>query len=198
MLHIHRTIKIVCAIGLTLAAQLSFAQKPMDVQYVRPGVDFSAYTQVVLHPLDLSKAKVVPPAWAEDKSPKVWNLEGRDVAAVQALYHDAIKTEVEKDARFKVVPFTGPGILEVEVKITSLTPFAAKDEKVMTRGSGEITVQVEMIDGATGDLLAIIAGDQQVGEKFQQASIDTDRANVAGLFKVWGERLLAQLQASQR
>ena len=186
------------AASLLIAAQLSFAQEPLDVQYVRPGVDFSTYTQLIVHPLDLAKAKVIPPAWAEDKSPKKWNLNEADIVATQAVFYETIKTEVERDSRFKVVPFTGPGILEVEVKVTSVMPFAAKDEKVMTKGSGEISVQVEMIDGASGDLLAVFAGSQAVGDTYQQVSIVTNKANVQALFKVWGERLLAQLEAQQK
>lgn len=184
------------AAGLLLVSSVSVALDKLKVDYVRPGVDFSQYDSVYLYPLDFSKAKVVKPAWAEAGLPQKWDISHADQARVQSLFLDTIKQEVEKDTRFKVVDRVAGKTLEVEVSITRLMPYAARGEDVMTKGTGEITVKVSITDGATGDLLGIMTGDQAVGESYQQNSIESDEANVRGLFKTWGERVRARLQAT--
>ena len=189
--------------GLALLAMLvvapaGLALERLEAEYVRPSVDFSQYTQVMIHPLHLDRTKVIPPAWAEDKSPGKWALEAESVKFVQDLFLSTLKAQVEQDARFKVVPFTGPGIMEIEVRIVSLTPFAARNEKVMTKGTGEIQVRAEFTDGASGTLLGVLSGVQTVGSDYQPNSIDTNKANTEALFKAWGKRLLDHLRAAQR
>ncbi|AFU98563.1 hypothetical protein M5M_06840 [Simiduia agarivorans SA1 = DSM 21679] len=186
------------ALLLLVTAPWAAALEQLEVEYVRPGVDFSQYTQVMIHPLNLERTKVIPPAWASDQSRKHWDLSADDRAFTQQLFLSTLTAEVEKDSRFHVVPFTGPGIMELEVKITSVTPFANRDEQVVTKGSGEISVRAEFIDGASGDLIAVLSGDQSVGDSYQLNSIDTNRANVERLVTAWGKRLLNHLRAAQR
>lgn len=183
---------------LIIGAPWAVALEQLEVEYLRPGVDLSQYTQVMIHPLNLDRTKVIPPVWADDQNPKKWSPQLRDTQVVKDRFYTTIKSQVEQDARFKVVPFTGPGILEIEMKVTSITPFAKRDEKVITKGSGEISVRAEVVDGASGDLIAVLSGDQTVGEQYQEKSIDTDRANLDRLFTLWGKRLLDHLRAAQR
>lgn len=184
------------AAGLLLASSMSYALETLKVDYVRPGVDFSQYDKVYLYPLNFSKAKVVQPAWGDASLPQKWDISHADQAWIQSLFLDTIKQEVEKDSRFKVVNQVEAKTLELDVSITRLMPYAARGEDVITKGTGEITVKVSITDGATGELLGIITGDQSVGDSYQQNSIETDEANVRGLFKVWGERVRTKLQGT--
>lgn len=193
---ITRMISVVALTAATLFGNaLAHAQTPLEVEYVRPGVDFGQYTQINLSPLDVTSTKLVPAAWDDTKKVTAWNPSKKVIKQLQSVYHDTVKAHIEANPNYKVVPFTGPKVLEIEVKITRVTPYTTDDKNAMVKGSGEISVQVELIDGKSGDLLAIVAGDQQVGEGFKPRSMTTDRENLKALFATWGDRIVAKLSA---
>lgn len=181
---------VACFIGATQ----SYAQQTLEIEYVRPGTDFSGYTGIFIHPMDLGHAKVVPPPWAEDRSPSVWALSPESVSVFQQRFGEVMAEEIEANSSYKVTSSSGPGVLEVDIKVTSVTPYVTRGEDVIKKGTGEISIQAELIDGATGDLLMVIAGDQEVGEEYKQNSIDTDLENIDELYSLWGQRLVQRLQ----
>ena len=72
--------------------------------------------------------------------------------------------------------------------LLTLTPYASTDEKVMTKGSGEITVQVQLKDGNNGALLGIYEGIQPVGKEYQEHTLLTADNNLKVLFSIWGRQ----------
>ena len=75
------------------------------------------------------------------------------------------------------------------IAIVSLTPYALPDEKVVTKGSGELTMQVELRDALSRELLAIYEGDQPVGEEYQENTALSAEHNVKALFATWGKKV---------
>jgi hypothetical protein len=68
-------------------------------------------------------------------------------------------------------------------------PYAEIDQKVTTRGSGEMRIQAELRDAQSEELLAIYEGPQEVGQNYK-ANTDFARIeNLKGLFDFWGRRI---------
>ncbi len=124
---VRKTVIVACLVG----ALPSYAQQPLEVEYVRPGADASKYTGILIRPMDLSRAKVVPPPWADDRSPSAWALKPENINIFQERYHDVMTEEIEADGNYKVVSEPGPGVLELDVRITSVTPYAKRGEDVI-------------------------------------------------------------------
>jgi len=60
---------------------------------------------------------------------------------------------------------------------------------VITKGSGEIRIQVTLRNAMTGVLLAIYEGDQQVGDQYQENTDLASRKDAQALFVVWGQKI---------
>jgi len=177
--------------AFTLAAQ---ASTETEVVYVRPGEDFSQYTQFVVTPLNLSDTKLVPPPWVENPKPSVWKLSKKDIEFIRGLYIDSISKGIHTSGKFKSVNKASEQAIQVDVKITRLTPWAAKGEaEAQTLGSGELAFHAELRDSVNGNLLVIVEGVQQVGKNYQVNKRLNHEHNLKEHFESWGEALSAAL-----
>ena len=68
-------------------------------------------------------------------------------------------------------------------------PYAERQEKATTKGSGEMRIHVETRDAQTGELLGIFAGAQEVGKDYQPNTDFTREKNLKKLFDSWGRRI---------
>lgn len=174
---------------LMLFSMPSFAQKETSVTYVRPGVDFAKYTEFLVTPLDMSDLKLVPPPWVEDTKPGKWNLNDADIALINSLYQENIAKGIHNKGKFNSVIVPTVQAIQVDMKITRLTPWAAKGESVETQGSGELKFEAELRDALTGDLLVLLEGLQQVGKNYQANTRLNHEHNLKAHFERWGEAL---------
>lgn len=193
----------VLGLAITLAVlPLQNAQansSEVEVSYVRPGVDYSQYQSFLIKPLELNDTLLIPPPWVEGKAgqPRPWRISQKNALFLQGQYSNAMKAELEQKGGYKLVAEPAVGVLEVEIEIVSLTPYAEPGDKVITRGSGEMTIHAEVRDARSGDLLVIYEGDTPVGEDYHehtQFSVDQD---VEALFAAWGEYLRLALDEAK-
>lgn len=178
--------------GITLVCTLPGVNaeeaRPLKVEYERPGTDYSQYGSLLINDLDVSNTKIVPPPWKTDK-PFKWNVTDKNVEALQAAFHEAMRDNISANDGYPIVAGPGPGILEISVKIVSFMPYAERDENVTTRGSGEMRIQAELRDSQTEELLAIYEGPQEVGRNYKANSDFSRLENLRGLFSLWGRRI---------
>jgi hypothetical protein len=149
--------------------------------------------------LGVADARVIPPPWVEgkDRNPKKWQLNSKDIQWLKDNYRAAMKEQIEAVGGYAVVSEPRPEALIVDVKIVSLTPYAQRDEDVITKGTGELTIQAELRDSMTRELLAIYEGDQDVGSEYQQNARINKEHNVNALFAAWGEKLRRMMDESR-
>lgn len=165
----------------------------LDTYYQKPGLNLADYDTILLDPLSVSNAKVVPPPWAEDDSPRAWGLNADDIQHLKAAYRSQMKEQLQTDGGYALVAEPTEGALEVSVAIISLTPYAKRDEKVVTKGTGELTVQVQLRDAMSRKLLAVYEGEQQVGEQYQENTRLSAENNLKQVFAQWGEKLRLEM-----
>lgn len=172
----------------------ALAQQAMQPTWVKDGVDFSSYTRYLVKPLVLDDVQLVPPPWAEN--PQEWKLEVREPGKVQQIFRDAIAAELAGESADMLAHEPGPGVLEVEVEILSVTPWLRPGSasqvdgmNVSTLGSGELAATVEMRDAQTRELLAMWAGEKSVGDEYQEFTRENNLNNLEKMFVGFAKRL---------
>jgi hypothetical protein len=172
----------------------AMAQQVMPPTWVKDGVDWSQYSKYLVEPLVLDNVQLVPPPWAEN--PQEWKLEVREPGMVQQIFSDAIASELGGDGAGMLADEPGPGVLEVEVEILSVTPWLRPGSatqvdgmNVSTLGSGELAATVEMRDAQTRELLAIWAGERTVGDEYQEFTRENNLGNLEKMFVGFAKRL---------
>ncbi len=179
--------QIVLALVATALASLSWADA--SVQYARPNVDYSQYKQFVVSPLDISNMRIVPPAWADKPESKKWTMSQKNEDFLRSLYMESITKGIESSGKFKAAKAPGTNTILVEIQLTRLTPWAARGEKVTTKGSGELKFEAELRDAETNDLLVLIEGVQEVGKDYQENTSFNHQHNLKQHFERWGKWL---------
>ena len=184
-------------LGLIGAGQLAGASAediakfaaPLSVEYERPpGVDYSQYDKLIINDLDISDTKILPPPWAADK-PFKWKVSDRNVAALQKEFHASMVDQVSGNNGYDIVAEPEEGAIEMTLTIISFMPYAERKEKVVTKGSGEMHISVEVRDALSGQLLAIYEGTQEVGKDYNENTDFSRQENLKKLFDSWGARL---------
>ena len=180
-------------------ANAAVAQEAMKPTWVKDGVDWAQYTQYLVKPLVLDDVQLVPPPWAEN--PAEWQFEIEDPAVVQEIFRDAIKAGLTGGDIDHLAYAPGPGVLEVEVEILSITPWlrpgsASKVSgmNVTTLGSGELAATIEMRDSQTRELLAMWSGDRAVGDEYKEFTRANNLNNLEKMFAGFAGRLSAAMQ----
>ena len=125
----------------------------------------------------------------EDRNPRKWALSADDIAFAKQAYRSAMKQQLEADGAYPIVEQPAAGVLELSIAIINLTPYAQRDEKVQTRGSGELRMQVELRDAMSRELLAIYEGEQAVGREYQENTPLSAENDMKQLFAEWGAKV---------
>lgn len=165
----------------------SFAA-PLNVQYERPGVDFAQYDKLMINDLDVDNTKIVPPPWTEGQTFR-WEISERNVGALQKEFHESMRDQISGNGGYEIVTRPGEGVMELTLTIVSFMPYAERKEKVITKGSGEMQISVEVRDAKTGVLLAIYEGPQEVGKEYNENTDFSRQQNLKMLFDSWGRRV---------
>ena len=191
-------VTLLAGLAAVLFSGAALAQQAMKPTWAKDGGDWSAYTKYLVKPLVLDDVQLVPPPWAEN--PQEWKLEVRNPGTVQEIFRDAITAELAGGDTKMLAYAAGPGVLEVEVEILSVTPWlrpgsASKVDgmNVSTLGSGELSATVEIRDAQTRELLAMWAGETTVGDEYQEFTRANNLNNLEKMFVAFARRLHAAL-----
>lgn len=158
----------------------------VDVAYVRPGVDFSRYSKLMVDGLGVSYPQDGP------KPPEAEIQRIRDI--FRREFRDAVTD------KYQVVSRPGPDVLRVSAQVVDMKITGAGREydaegrlrDLVARG--ELTFLMEVADSETGEVLAR-AGDRTRDISSPGGGSDWDeieRAAIywAGLFRDWLDRSL--------
>ena len=184
----HKTLllSILCLWGAAVCAAES-----LTPQYMNPDADLSQYDRILLNRLNMDNARIIPPPWVEgaDRYSGKWAMDKNRVKTMQQIFSTQLKQQLEIDGAYVLTEDADEGVLEISIKVISLTPYASHDENVISKGSGELNMQVTLRDAHSGSLLAIFDGEQKVGEHYHKRSDISAMEDVKALFTQWGERI---------
>ena len=185
--------------SLALPFHGATAQTNINASLVQPDAGFEKYNKFMIRPLEIDETVLVPPPWIEgsEGKPRPWNISEKNARFLQKQYHAAMKKQLEELGGYTLVETADDDVLAVEIEIISLTPWAKPEDKVVTKGSGEITFRAEVRDSMTRDLLVMYEGETPVGEDYQEHTEFSVDQNVTALFNQWGEFLRQGLDSQK-
>ena len=171
--------KLITGLMLLLVAGTVIAKNTTPASYVKPGIDLSVYTKVMVKPLNMDNIEVLKPAWEQDND-EVWSFNPEDRTAIQEWFLDAMQRELETEGGYALVSEAADDVLRIEVELLSITPYVKpgtsqgdSEYEISTLGSGDVVVSAEFRDSTTRELLILIEGERTIGEKYKELSRET-------------------------
>ena len=175
----------------------------LDRVYARPDADLSGYTSILLPPVSVAFRR----DWGRGTSAST-RVSSSDAQRIKdrlaTLVHEEMVAELAKGG-YQVVDTPGDDVLEVRMSIENLN-INAPD--VMTAGRsrtyalsvGDMTLQAELRDSTSGDLIARIH-DHEAGREYMSLRMITRVDNVAEARRVasgWAVALRNQLDMAKQ
>jgi hypothetical protein len=135
--------------------------KVVDAAYKRPDASLSAYTKLLLRPIDVQFAKNWDP---KSQGSTLNRMAEPDVEKIKReladVFAEVFKRDMEKGG-YPLVENTGPDVIEMRAAIVNLyiTAPDVSDQTagrtyVYTTNAGEMTLIMQLHDSVTGQLLA--------------------------------------------
>ena len=187
--------KLITGLMLLLITGALMAKNTLPASYVKPGIDLSSYTKVMVKPLNIDNIEVLKPAWEQDNDEE-WSFKPEDRAAIQEWFLDAMQRELETNGGYTLVSAPADDVMRIEVELLSITPYVKpgtqssdSEHVISTLGSGDVVVSAEFRDSQTRELLILIEGERTIGEKYKELSRENHIKNVKGLVAKWGKRI---------
>ncbi len=187
--------KLFTGLLLLILSSTLIAQNTPPATYVKPGIDLSTYTKVMVKPLNLDNIEVLKPVWEQEDSEE-WTLEIEDYKVIQELFMDAMQKELETNGGYAMVADPASDVLRIEVEVLSITPYVKPGTpgndgsyKIETLGSGDLVFSAEFRDSKTRELLILVEGERTIGEKYRKLSPENHLKNITNLFGKWGEKI---------
>ena len=175
----------------------------LDLVYMRPGATLGAYRKVLLRPVNVAFRK----DWEKQPRPGS-RIRGRDQQQIKeelaAIIRDEAARELERGG-YALVDGVAEDVLQVDLSIVDLyvnAPDLSSASRVdsYTVSAGEMTLQAELRDSTSGELLARALDRQVDPEDFQlrlTTRIDNELA-ARRIVQSWAQILRNQLDAARR
>ena len=173
----------------------------LDSMSVRPGIDFKVYKSVLIDPLEIG----FDPNWDpnRDQPELSRRLSPADIEKIKAEmareFRDVFVEELTA-AGYRVVEQPGADTLRLKPALTDVyinapEKMAAGISRTYTKEAGEMTLQLDAHDGATGQLLARVVDHKQDRglEELELTNSVTNRADFRRGVREWAKRLSAAL-----
>ena len=164
----------------------------VDAAYLLPGVDFRAYTKVMLDPTEVSFKR----NWRRDYNAAAIG-GGRITDAEAAQIADQVRTGfgdifagAYREAGYQVVTQAGPDVLRLRTGVINLyldapDQMSAGRTRTYSVEAGEATLVIEARDSLTGALLGRALDRQTAGDFPGLRTSVSNRADFGDLFRRW-------------
>jgi Protein of unknown function (DUF3313) len=177
--------------------------KNVDHVHRRPGVDWKAYTKVLIAPVEVASSK----SW----DPRDYGAMGLSAADVDRMRRELAALTAETFAEvlaaggYTVVQAPGEGVLEVQSNIVNLyinapDTLEAGRSRIYFLNTGQMTLSLALRDSVTGTLLAE-ARDRKRGTEYPWLTIANsvvNRAEAERALKGWAKQLRGNLDAARQ
>jgi hypothetical protein len=173
--------------------------------YTDPGAEWSNYTRINLEAASVEFRK----HWKRDQNRSYpHKVDNDDVEKIKSelaeLFNDIFTTELTENGGYTIVEETGKDVLIIKPAITELD-IAAPDtmrayrSRSFTQEAGRMTLNVEIFDSLTGDLLEQAKERKRVPYRhwFQLTNSVTNRADAQRMLSSWARELRARLDEAR-
>lgn len=173
--------------------------KGVDAVYVRPGVDFAGYRNVLIDPVEVAFDKNWKPNRTGSASRRLSTDEIEKIRAEMASEFRRIFAEELAAGGYDVVAAPLDDTLRVtaglaDVYITAPDTMSAGRTRTYTRSAGRMTLVMELRDGPTGQLLARVVDRHEDDSMYAQWTTSvSNSAEFREAVKGWAKRLVKGL-----
>jgi hypothetical protein len=127
----------------------------LPVVFAAPGLDLSGYTAVMLEPVTINY---------ERGEGRMYRLGKAQMEALQQHARAALEKRLSGDGGYEVVDEPGPGTLSIRASLQNVVlafPEGAKPEtKAFADYAVKMSLEAELVDSQTGEVLMIVADRQ--------------------------------------
>jgi hypothetical protein len=177
----------------------------LDAVLVRPGVDFTVYKTVVIEPLEIAFHRNWDPN--RDQRNLARRLSAEDIAGIKAdmaREFRAIFVDELTTAGYRVVEQAGDDTMQIkpalaDVYINAPDVMSPGVTRMYTMNAGEMTLELEVRDGPTGQLLARVVDREEDPDTgtLQITNSVTNAADFRRAVKHWAKRLRVGLEQAR-
>lgn len=182
------------------AAEVAESQAPaltkvkldrLDEVYAKPGVDWHQYTHVLLAPLDMNDTEIKAPSGTHKRDIKP--LTDKQKEAFNSAFQRAFTRELNEDDAFQAASEAQANTLKIQGKILQLAPTYIPDSRMAASGrnrvysetAGTITMQFEIYDAVSGELLAKVTDKREATRMWRENNAVQNRAQVNQIMGSW-------------
>lgn len=176
--------------------------KGIDLAYVRPGVDASAYSKIMLDPVQVAFSKDWKPERTGSRMPVSQEDRDRIAEGLAALAHDTFKEVLSKDGGYPVVTEPGPDVLRLstglaDVYINAPDVPSAGRSRTYVANAGRMTLVAEFRDSETGALFAraVDAREARDNTPMTWSNSVTNSAEARRMVAQWAKIIRSRLDA---
>lgn len=124
--------------------------------YSVTGLDLKTYTSVMIEPIEVRY---------DTSNRDMYRLDAGDLRRLNEYALEALTRKLSSDGRYKIVDKPGPGTLVVRAQLADVwLAFSKRAETGRSYTLGEYAIQMRLeaalVDGATGEVLALVADRQ--------------------------------------
>ena len=170
----------------------------MAMAYVKPDVDLSGYTKIMLEPVSIAYKKQ-PRSTGKmrtARSDSNFALTPKQTEKMKSLFQEATVSALTSDNEYRIVNKPGPDVLRVRCASIDLVITVPTEEPVgrgrtYAQSVGAVTLIIELRDSETGEIFARVvdrkAHDSGIGmTRVSSVSVTSD---LKRLFKFWAGHL---------
>lgn len=175
--------------------------------WVAPDADFSQYDKLFLWQAEFQFRDVGPARRTRstmmNTRQREFGINDADRAKFEEIVSDAFVKEIQKAKNFKLVDKLGPrtlimrgAVLDI---ISQVPPDMVGRSEIYLSSIGEATLVMELIDGQTGAVVAVVAERralQPPGGSLSMMSMPTNNATIVGDIKRWSRSAANRLRTA--
>jgi len=170
--------------------------------YADPQADWTIYSKIMLDEATVAFRK----NWERDRRlDRTGYVSPRDIERIKAdlaeLFDEVWVEELSVNGGFEIVEEAGPDVLRITPKIVDLDVYAPSSSSPtptysFTDSSGRMTLNLELYDSETGDLIALASDTQQstYRGRMEWTTGPSNRGDARDMLRNWAQALNARLQ----
>ncbi len=174
----------------------------VDEALMRPDVDFTRFTSIMIDALDLSNVNVVQPTSSvRSAGNKKWELTDKDRAYLQNLYQEKMDKYLFDRGGYARANQAAPNVLRLTVAVVQIAPSAPKETSsvgrsvVYSQGAGAISIAGVLWDAGTGEVVARFADTRESDTYWGRNDAFNNKAEVRRIFDFWAQLFQYRLDA---
>ena len=193
---------IIAIAGSSLAAAADLAELGLEkvnesrnsVAHMNLDKDFSRYDSVVIMDMVIDEVKVKQPRGSAVHRSN-WKMDEKRQANAQAMYRKAFEREFARAEGLEVVEEANANSLILVARLKEVAPSVGYDphsyagrNRVYSEGSGSASIELFLIDAASGEVVAAAASSRQLGHVWGLSNSVSSRSDAQFALNMWAKQ----------